>query len=1078
MAKVLHAELTYSFRRYAPVVLTSDADSAVLKQVERLLLSAGQAFNERRYNDAIDIYTQARSLLWSQLFPVTRFDEKQATTVDLLKPFISYAAEWLNVLPVEQPHTGIRPRLEVPIWNGPILGLSASVIDEIGSQAAADLDTAHLLTSKGNPKAAKFFSERAERLAPKLVQQIRSADAAAVETNEAAMEVGQPRRLNVTRGPDRVEAPTGGGQLRSPRIGNAVGTNASLALRGSLADESRLVPSIQVPAAVTVEKRAYTARVGNQIKKIEWSAGRAAPVGSLLSKVYEARRELKWLPDVLIRPEREADAAVALAHAWYYETALGLAESYHALQNWADAEQWYVKAANYQFLNAAIEAPYVWSRLAILYADWGDDLFRADDPAAALDVYEKVLTAEGQPGTSALYSINGLTGPANVARALIAKLNGPVDLSISPAISAVIHEIHSQLAKIEGGLDFWGHWAQNVPIWTFDYLQSVAVNFCQLAIGAERDAMTFWEKADSGELTRLQLTQNVALATAEREAAQRQVEASQAELGAYQAAEATAKLRAANAQANAQDYAQKSAQWSMHQALSAQLSGGEDGNASELNSLADRMIQGGYSLSGDRGTLAAAESLTASRLQQQFEIDQMNRQVAELNAARAQAAAEQAAASARVTAMQAAANAAAVRVNGAEQLLVAFDQQRFTPDVWHALGERMNQLAQRYLGMALDVAKRMQRAYNFENDVKRAIIKPDYTSSAVHGMLAADILMADVQSFTYDLITSTTPKSQPIRQTISLSSRYPFLFESQFRTTGRMEFSTSIEDFDMVYPGTYAGRIEHIEVEVDGIIPARGLSGTLTNTGISHYRVPVAAWLPNTSGLKHRIQQRETLVLSDYDLRGDAIVIDQDRRQRRIFEGAGVASSWTLDIPPAINQIDFASIVDVRLTVTYRARFDSGIKTKVLTELANRAALHERQRPVQLRWLFPDAFFSFYNSGVLDFQLDRSDFPAYETDPQIIGLSLLVVTTPAARRQGVKLRLTAPGKAEVSGTSNAAGIIAGGSLSGAVGGNALGAYQVKLDANDNPGWVSNGALALDAIENIALVLEYAFTPRG
>ena len=43
---------------------------------------------------------------------------------------------------------------------------------------------------------------------------------------------------------------------------------------------------------------------------------------------------------------------------------------------------------------------------------------------------------------------------------------------------------------------------------------------------------------------------------------------------------------------------------------------------------------------------------------------------------------------------------------------------------------------------SLDIAKRMQRAYNFENDVQRTIIKPDYMSQSVKGMLAADTLGA------------------------------------------------------------------------------------------------------------------------------------------------------------------------------------------------------------------------------------------------------------------------------------------------------------------------------------------------
>src|SRR5215471_7011144 len=100
----------------------------------------------------------------------------------------------------------------------------------------------------------------------------------------------------------------------------------------------------------------------------------------------------------------------------------------------------------------------------------------------------------------------------------------------------------------------------------------------------------------------------------------------------------------------------------------------------------------------------------------------------------------------------------------------------------------MSALSARYLAWALEVAKRMQRAYNFENDVDMRVIRADYASSEVHGLLASDALMADIQSFTYDLATSTAPKAQALKQTISLAQRYPFLFETQLRQTGTMDF--------------------------------------------------------------------------------------------------------------------------------------------------------------------------------------------------------------------------------------------------------------------------------------------------
>src|SRR5205823_1262327 len=146
---------------------------------------------------------------------------------------------------------------------------------------------------------------------------------------------------------------------------------------------------------------------------------------------------------------------------------------------------------------------YVWQRLATLYLDWGNTLFRAGETTEALGRYQQVLNPDGSMPHSQLYTTPALeeTVKRTVStiidnlQAIIASTNAtaagaaaaaPLP-NVNPVISAVIVEIYQQILKINGGLDFWGFWAPSVPIWTFDYLQSVAVNFTQLAINAERD---------------------------------------------------------------------------------------------------------------------------------------------------------------------------------------------------------------------------------------------------------------------------------------------------------------------------------------------------------------------------------------------------------------------------------------------------------------------------------------------------------------------------------------------------------------------------------------------------------------
>lgn len=826
-------------------------------------------------------------------------------------------------------------------------------------------------------------------------------------------------------------------------------------------------------------ERTFAFRTGEgEVRSLTWAHGDVADPGAVLAEVYATRRFNRGRPDLLLAPTGAADVAVSLPHMWHYEVPLGLAECHHALGEWTTAEMWYLSAARYEFLTEAVEVPYLWGRLATLYLDWGDALFRADDPAAALAVYERVLRLDATAPDSELYATPGLAPAAHVAREVIARLREPEQITASPSISAVLFDVWARLQRIDGGLDFWGHWAAGVPIWTFDYLQAAAITFGQLAVGAERDAMAFWEKSDQGRLTRTQLAQNTAQALAEYETVSRQRAAAEAESDAYEFGVLTAEARARQANAAMADYTTKSWAWTLQQALSAQMSGGEDGDPGVLTWLANRRMQGDSHLpDAPAATDGAAAQLAAARLQRQYEIDALGRQVADLARVTVQARAELRAATARVSAAVAGQRAAQLRVAHARQLVAAFDDQRFGPDVWHALGDRMNRLAQRYLAMALDMAKRMQQAYNFENDTALAVIRPDYSGDTVEGLLAADTLLADVHSFTYDLVMSSAPKRQPLRQTVSLAERHPFAFETQLRRTGRMDFQTSLDDFDTHYPGTYAGRILHVQVDVDGIVPARGRTGTLTNAGISVYRLPSRGWTPEGSGVKYRVQNRETLVLSDFDPVTDALLSDGDRRRLRIFQGAGVASSWTLELPKEINDLDYEAITDVRLTFTYEARFDPDLRDRVLAELRARPTVNERQRPLPLRWLFPDAFFSFYADGVLEFALGARDFPAPQTDPVLGGLSLVLTATPRASAGGVVLAVTAPGRAAVTVTTAADGTVAAADLAAATGGSALGEWRIELRAADNPGLVVLDRLALDHIDNLAVLLSYAFTPR-
>ncbi len=1106
MSSLKFAENIYSFRVYESVVAkhltAAQPELAPLAAIEARLVEASNLFNARRYQDAIRAYNAASSMIYAHLNPRaprnSNWDLAVVPDGQLFKPLLSASLEWLNVLPVAQPEVTVRPRVPV---DEAVLG-QAAVLNRVGLfssklvsgaalDAAADLQVAQALRTQGNESAANFFVERARAADAGIVARLTPPPSGAVAGVSGLAGLLQTRPA--------LASSLWRSEGLSPALQVSLGEANAAAATAVQAQVTAAAARLPLPASVTAESRVLGALVAGQPVTFEWAAGAAAPLDQVEQSIYKARVNLTDLEHIIGKPALPADVALNLPHNYYYVIPLGLAECYHALGDFARAEASYFQAAGYQYLNQAIEAPYLWGRLAELYLNWGDSLFRDEETLEARDIYERVLLLDGSEPASTLYTTAALAPGADAGRMIIAHLgellNGQTDaetLDVNPLLVATILEVHAQLVKIGAGLDFWGHWHASVPIWTFEYLHSAAVNFTQLAVGAERDFIQFQERADQSALTRQQLQQGVSLASAERAAAQQQSAAAQAEASAYEAALNTAQQRAANAQANADEYAQTSEGAILFQALSAQMGGGDNGNADQLNAYADAMMgigetaeflrkNPGWRLSGSRGTMAAGAALASARLNRQYEVDALQHQAADMQSAAVQAQAELNAARARARAVKAAERVASARLSAACQSLSAFDSQYFTPDVWGRLAAGMRAIYRRYLDMAIRTARLMQQAYNFETDQSLKLIKSDYSGDEVKGLLGADLLMADIQGFTFDLITNTRNKPQPLRQTISLSERYGFAFETQLRRTGVMEFETRIADFDEVYPGTYAGRIEAVEVEVDGIVPPTGISGALTNGGISFYRTP-AADDQQAGDMKIRVQSRETMVISDYDPRGDALLNPEDRRMLRIFQGAGLASTWRLELPRGLNDLDYGALTDVRLTLHYKARFDPELRERVLQELAARPGVNARQRGIPLRWIYPDAFFHFQDTGELRITLSGEDFRRNETQPALTDVSILVITDGSRPAGGLTLALSTPGRAALSATTDVDGAIQsstpGSSWAALTGGSAVGDYVLMLDAGNNPDLVENGRLNLSPIVNVALILGYSFTPKA
>jgi tetratricopeptide (TPR) repeat protein len=824
--------------------------------------------------------------------------------------------------------------------------------------------------------------------------------------------------------------------------------------------------------------RAVGLLVQNEAVRIPIVAARLDGGRDLIRSVYDVRIGVDHLDALVWRGDDVSDFAAQLPHLVHFTLPLAIGDCLHHLGRFAEAESRYTAVAGYRFLNLTIEAMVVWQRLAENYQVWGDTLYRADEPEAALDVYLKVITeADGVPEASVLFSTPNLKIPADQARAFYADFTLT---EIDPARRTIILEIRARLAQLAAGLDFFGQLATRVPIFTFRYLQDVARLFAERAIQAEREYIRFQVSADNDAATRQQLQQTVERAQEEVELQQERIELAAAQQRAAEEAERLAILRRQNAE-QARDAYKVTAEEEAN--LQHSMAWYSSQNPWEL----DKTIKGqGPDAGRHIHEVMADKAYRQAQIRKERELLGHQNTIEEMQQAEAMASDEVDVANAQRDVADKMKAIAETARDHANESLNAFNDRIFTPELWQRMGWVMQNIARRHLDAAIEVAKRMERAYNFEHDTRLTVIKNGYAFEramlelVTDGHLAGDTLLADLESFTLRHIVSADRKPIPVKQTISLASRYPFLFH-QFRfgaldpaaplRRGLMRFSVPIDDFDEDYPGAFRQRLEAVELEVDGLLPPDGVHGRLSIGGLSRY------WTLERDAAgdfqqKVRLQPVESLFLSDYRVRQDTLIYRLDPTVRGLFEGAGVASAWELELPLMSNDLDFRLISDVRLVLYYTAFYDSGLDRWTRQRLRDTGD-HRRSMTLPLRQRFPDAYFAFQDNGVLTFDLSAIDFPLPHQDPQLDLLALQLIWDDGTART-VEARMVTPGQpagVEVAiGADGRVSSSAAGPLAPVAAGSALGAYRLEVVLPE-----AERADILN-LQDVLLFVGYAFTP--
>ncbi|KAI0435137.1 hypothetical protein F5Y09DRAFT_327808 [Xylaria sp. FL1042] len=250
------------------------------------------------------------------------------------------------------------------------------------------------------------------------------------------------------------------------------------------------------------------------------------------------------------------------------------------------------------------------------------------------------------------------------------------------------------------------------------------------------------------------------------------------------------------------------------------------------------------------------------------------------------------------------------------------------------MDKQYGMIFQRAYSLCSELARQAQRAYFFERPTEHERFLQEagggYWDSARHGMLSAENMWLDLKRMEMAYHNKRGHDFELVKN-ISLRQVDPWALMT-LRETGKTEFSLPEFLFDIDFPGHYCRRILSASLIIPCIVgPYTSLNCTLRLCQ-HKYRVSTEA----SSGASYLEESMNDPRFRTDNIPINAIAIgsptansaatgtgsfsfDFARDRYSPFEGAGVISTWKLELPPTFRQFDYRTISDVVLQLRYTA---------------------------------------------------------------------------------------------------------------------------------------------------------------
>ncbi len=753
-----------------------------------------------------------------------------------------------------------------------------------------------------------------------------------------------------------------------------------------------------------------------------------------------------------------------LTHVYSWVIPMAVGDCQAALGSFEDAEREYLSTLNYPFLNEVVETVNLWLRLAELYLDWGDRLYRqarndVSEFSKAREKYENVLLLNNTiRADSPLYQsakFNRMATRVNTAIQAIFVSSAPI--IENPRVLIALRRARHQIFKIDNELNFIGL-GVHIPPFSFEHLQNLARYFAQHASQVEQMYIQFKSTGENEELREEQMAQQAELAAASVELERRGLD------------EAEEGVDVANANLNYTNIQLSNAQQARNQFnnVRAELLELDTLQAWASASAVDRDDQVELSISGyayysakdkRRNVVLKEIASRRTRISHKLEEGRLQREIASAQAYSGIAQQQVQQAQARVEVAAQRIEIAKLQEQHAQENLEFLTGREFSSAMWYNLSREARRLAQRYLDMGIEVATLMEKAYEAETGRDLRKIKFEYGLDRLNGLLGAEALLLDVDYFSLDFVRTKSKKAQ-MKQIISMADTFPMAF-NRLLQTGQTFFETTLAHFDRRYPGFYLQKVKQVEMVFVGLNGTEGVHGTLRNIGLSQFR-------QKSGNIVNQTYPADVMPLSEYNVKQDAIVFQLDGKELRLFENNGIATMWQLDLPRGTNTFNLSQILDIQMILYYDGFFNQGLEQQIIAALPGTGS---GSRALSLRLYAPDELFFLKSQGTAELAITHELFPANQTNQTLTRYRIQGVGD-VATVDGLNVRiefanLGAAHTFQLDSEGNADGAV----FTGPVNQSLFDTWTIFIDTADNLD------VDLANLDDIALYIEYDFDYR-